>query len=80
MSGSFDLYMTSLGQRTIDTMWVLTVTTVLMGLWALVAAPLGTNFELPFEKAGPRGFLVVVTILALLSALVWWAARRRRWW
>ncbi|WP_235610425.1 magnesium transporter CorA family protein [Deinococcus aerius] len=78
--GSFDLYMTSLGQRTNDTMRVLTVATVLLGLWALVASLFGTNFQLPLEKTGVRGFLAMLAALLLLSALVMWAARRRRWW
>ncbi|EYB67566.1 Mg2+ transporter protein, CorA-like protein [Deinococcus phoenicis] len=77
--GSFDLYMTSLGQRTNDTMRVLTVATVLMGMWALVAGVFGMNFELPFEKNGPHGFLVVVVALLLLTLAVFWLARRRRW-
>lgn len=78
--GSFDLYMTSLGQRTNDTMRVLTVATVLMGLWALVAGLFGMNFDLNFEKSGGRGFLLVVLALLGLSLAVLWVARRRRWW
>ncbi|GAA5514098.1 cobalt/magnesium transport protein CorA [Deinococcus carri] len=77
--GSFDLYMSSLGQRTNDTMRVLTIATVLMGLWALVAGVFGMNFDSTFQKTGWHGFEVVLVLLVLISALLLWFSRKRRW-
>ncbi|WP_345457179.1 CorA family divalent cation transporter [Deinococcus aluminii] len=77
--GTFDLYMTSLGQRTNETMRVLTVVTVVMGLWALVSGLFGMNFDVPWSKTGWEGFMTVVGLLLLLSALITWLVRRRSW-
>ncbi|WP_051935443.1 CorA family divalent cation transporter [Deinococcus sp. YIM 77859] len=77
--GSFDLYMSSLSQRTNDTMQLLTVATVVMGLWALVSGLFGMNFDVPWSKTGWEGFLVIVGVLLLLSALILAGARRRGW-
>lgn len=77
--GSFDLYMSSLGQRTNDTMRLLTVATVLTGVGALVAGLFGMNFESTFEGAGWAGFAGVVGFFLLVTLGVLWVARQRRW-
>lgn len=77
--GSFDLYMTILGQRTNETMRVLTVVTVVMGLWALTSGLFGMNFDVPWSKSGWEGFMTVVGALLLLSSLIIWVVRVRRW-
>lgn len=54
--GSFDLLMSSTGQRTNDTMRILTVVTVTLGIIAAVAGVMGMNFQADVFKAGNSGF------------------------
>lgn len=78
--GSFDVYMTSLGQRTNETMRLLTVVTVVMGLWALVAGIFGMNFDATFQHSSWHGFELVVALLLLATLLILWLTRKRQWW
>ena len=77
--GSFELLATRVGQKTNDTMRVLTFVTVLMGSLALVAGLLGMNFPLPLFDSGVHGFLVVVGSMLGFVLLAVGVAFARRW-
>ncbi|WP_102125668.1 magnesium transporter CorA family protein [Deinococcus planocerae] len=77
--GSFELYTTGTSQRTNDSVRVLTVVTVLLGLVGAVAGLMGTNFTVEFYKSGTHGFELMLAALAVASLLIVWHARRSRW-
>ncbi|GHF46626.1 Mg2+ and Co2+ transporter CorA [Deinococcus metalli] len=69
--GSFDLLMSSTGQRTNEVMRVLTVVTVTLGIVAAVAGLMGMNFQADVFKAGNSGFRdVLIGSLALIAAVI----------
>ena len=68
--GSFDLYMTSTGQRTNDIMRVLTVATVALGIVAAVAGLMGMNFQADIFKTGNTGFRDVLIFSAALTGSI----------
>lgn len=78
--GSFNLYMTSLSQRTNEVMRLLTVITLSLGILAAIAGLMGMNFEANVFKLGDLGFWGVLALSLLLSAVVVGLGRKRRWW
>ncbi|MFC4455354.1 CorA family divalent cation transporter [Deinococcus sonorensis] len=78
--GSFDLYMTSTSQRTNDTMRVLTVVTVTLGIVAAVAGVLGVNFQgVDVFRLGNRGFHDMLITIGLLVGVVLLIGRWLKW-
>lgn len=77
--GSFDLLMSSTGQRTNDVMRVLTVVTVTLGIVAAVAGLMGMNFQADIFKAGNSGFRDVLLFSAGLALSVVALGRWQRW-
>ncbi|PNY81768.1 magnesium transporter CorA family protein [Deinococcus koreensis] len=77
--GTFDLLMSSTGQRTNDVMRALTVVTVTLGIIAAVAGVMGMNFQADIFKAGNTGFRDVLLFSAGLSVLVVALGRWRGW-
>lgn len=77
--GSFDLYMTGTARKTNETVQVLTIVTVSLGIIGAVAGVMGTNFTVEFFKAGVRGFWLMIVGMLLLIALVLVTARRQKW-
>jgi Mg2+ and Co2+ transporter CorA len=76
--GSFDLMIASTGQRTNETVKVLTLASVLLLPGTLVAGLLGMNFELGIFNHAEYFWIVVAFIVALAVATVV-AARARHW-
>jgi Mg2+ and Co2+ transporter CorA len=77
--GSFDLLMSSTGQRTNEVMRVLTVVTVTLGIVAAVAGIMGMNFQADIFKAGNSGFEGVLLFSAAVIVAVIAVGRRFRW-
>ena len=77
--GTFELFMTSTAQDTNETMKVLTVATVLIGVAGVTAGVMGMNFELGFYSMAEIGFFMVVAGMILLSGVFLLFARWRRW-
>ena len=76
--GSFDLLIASTGQRTNDTMKVLTLASVLLLPGALIAGILGMNFRLPlFENESY--FWLALALIAAIAAGTLVVARVRDW-
>lgn len=79
VNGSFELYMTSLGQRTNDIMRVLTIVTLALGVLAAVAGLMGMNFQADIFKTGNAGFRDVLLGSALIIVALLLLIRWRRW-
>ncbi|ALW87554.1 magnesium transporter CorA family protein [Deinococcus actinosclerus] len=77
--GTFDLLMSSTGQRTNEVMRVLTVVTVTLGIVAAVAGLMGMNFQADIFKAGNTGFRDVLLGSGLLIVLIVALGRWRGW-
>ena len=78
--GSFDLYMTSTGQRTNEIMRVLTLATLVLGMLAVVTGVFGTNFEnVHIFKSGDAGFRDMLLASGVLVLGTVGLARWRRW-
>lgn len=76
---SFDLLMSSTGQRTNEVMRVLTVVTVTLGIIAAVAGLMGMNFQADIFKAGNTGFRDVMVGSFALIVAVMALGRWQRW-
>ena len=77
--GSFEVYMTRTAQRTNETMKVLALISALLLPGSLIAGLLGMNMPGPFAPDDPRGFWIVVVLIAALAAVTLLVARLRRW-
>lgn len=77
--GSFDLYMTGTAQNTNETMKILTLGTIVLGLIAAVAGIMGVNFDLDLFKTGITGFLVMLGVMFGLTLVIFGIARQRHW-
>ncbi|MBZ9716092.1 CorA family divalent cation transporter [Deinococcus multiflagellatus] len=77
--GTFDLLMSSTGQRTNEVMRVLTVVTVTLGIIAAVAGLMGMNFQADVFKAGNTGFRDVLLFSLGLIVVVVGLGRWRGW-
>jgi Mg2+ and Co2+ transporter CorA len=77
--GSFELFMTGTAQSTNDTVRVLTVVTVLIGLTGVIAGVMGMNFPLALFDSGAVGFAAVLAGMAATVAAVLLLARARGW-
>ncbi|WP_162247705.1 CorA family divalent cation transporter [Lysobacter sp. Root494] len=78
--GSFELFATRTAQRTNETMRVLTFVTVLLGSLSVMAGALGMNFEAPIFRTGSRGFIVTLSVMAVVVIAALLVAKRRNWW
>ncbi len=77
--GTFELFMTGTAQNTNDTMKVLTLVTVLVGITGVIAGIMGMNFRFGFFESGLTGFLIVIGGMVLLVGAILALARRRGW-
>jgi Mg2+ and Co2+ transporter CorA len=78
LSGSFDLLMSRVAQRTNDTVRILTVVSVSLLPAALLAGVMGMNFHPSFFDH-PEYFWLTVVAIAVVVVVVLITARRRRW-
>lgn len=77
--GSFEVFTSITAQNTNDTVRLLTVVTVVIGLSGVIAGVMGMNFtDVDFFKTGFIGFAIVVTGMVLLAIAVLYYAKRRR--
>ena len=80
VNGSFDLYSSRIAESTNDTMHLLTVVTVIVGLLATAAGILGMNFDAPVFETGRRGFYTAIACMLVFAigsiGLVLWRRRR----
>ncbi len=77
--GTFELFMTGTAQSTNDTMKVLTLVTVIVGVTGVLAGVMGMNFTIGFFESGLTGFLIVVASMVLLAGGLLALARWRDW-
>jgi len=77
--GSFDVFTTVVAQNTNDTVRILTVVTVVIGLSGVLAGVMGMNFpDWEFFHTGFTGFATVVAAMVMLSAVLLILAKWRR--
>ena len=76
---SFELYATKVAHETNELIKLLTVVTVLTGIIGAIAGIMGMNVDLPLKDAGPRGFYIVLVIMAGCNILILALAKLRRW-
>jgi magnesium transporter len=76
--GSFDVLIARTGQRTSDTMKVLTLTSVILLPGALLAGVMGMNFKVGLFEA-TWVFYIVVALIIAIAPLTLFIAKRRRW-
>jgi Mg2+ and Co2+ transporter CorA len=77
--GSFEVFTSVMAQDTNDTVRLLTVVTVVIGLSGVVAGVMGMNFtDVEFFKTGLFGFITVVSSMILLGVAVLVLAKWRR--
>jgi Mg2+ and Co2+ transporter CorA len=77
--GTFELFMTGTSQSTNDTMKVLTLVTLVVGLMGVIAGTMGMNFTTGFFESGTPGFVSTIAGMFLLTVAVMAVARWRRW-
>ena len=77
--GTFELFMTGTSQSTNDTMKVLTLVTVLVGLMGVIAGTMGMNFTTELFEAGTPGFALTIVGMIILCLIILSIARLRRW-
>lgn len=83
VNGSFDVYTSRVAHGTNETMRLLTVVTVVLGILAAVGGALGMNFDAGLFDSGDRGFWSVVGGMAVFAlgatvAVVWRMVLDRR--
>lgn len=76
--GSFDIFMTQIGQQTNDVMRTLTIITVILLPASVLAGVMGMNFQVGFFD-DPAMFWVVVGSMVLIAVTVLLVARLKRW-
>ena len=76
--GSFDIFMSTTGQRTNDVMRVLTIISVILLPAVVLAGVMGMNFKLSFFDE-PALFWVVVGAMVVIAVVVLVGARRQHW-
>ena len=77
--GSFELFTTGTAQSTNDTVKVLAVATVAIGLVGVLAGIMGMNFKVGFFDTGGAGFALALAAMAAAVAGVLTLARARAW-
>lgn len=82
VNGSFDLYSSRIAESTNDTMHLLTVVTVILGVLATAAGVLGMNFAAPVFETGTQGFYTAIASMSAFAVgsilFVLWRRRRSR--
>jgi magnesium transporter len=76
--GSFDIFMSTTGQRTNDVMRILTIISVILLPAVVLAGVMGMNFRVAFFDE-PALFWVVVGVMVVVALIVLAVARRERW-
>ncbi len=78
--GSFDVLMTQTSQYTNETMKLLTIVTVSIGVAGIIAGLLGTNFQdVVFFQLGTAGFLGTIGLVLVIVIGSLALARFKRW-
>ncbi len=77
--GSFELFSSKTALQTNEQMRVLTFTTVVVGILAVLAGVLGMNFEAPFFKTAATGFWWAVSAMAALALIAIVVGKLRKW-
>ena len=76
--GTFDVHMTRTAQRTNDTMWLLTLASVILLPSVVLAGVMGMNFKVNlFDEPGL--FYVVIAVMVGMAIVTLAVARWRRW-
>jgi magnesium/cobalt transport protein CorA len=76
--GSFDIFMSTTGQRTNDVMRLLTIISVILLPAVVLAGVMGMNFQLPIFQDLTM-FWVVMGAMILIAVVVLVVARRQHW-
>jgi len=77
--GSFDVFTSVMAQSTNDTVRVLTIITVVIGLSGVIAGVMGMNFtDWEFFHTGVIGFMLVVAAIIVLATVTLLLAKWRR--
>ena len=78
VNGTFDIYVSHVSQRTNDVMKILTVVSTVVLPATVVLGVFGTSFEgLPIFR--PLGFVIMLVVMALMTAGILVYFRRRGW-
>jgi len=79
LSGMLDLYISSVGQKTNETMRVLTIIATIFIPLTFIAGLYGMNFEFMPELKWRWGYPAVLLVIVIIGAFMLYYFRRKKW-